>query len=481
MLYKISNIIHNKCNGDKMKYIDLILKLFEDNSDLVVRKIKRNFKTTYVLFLSTLSSSDLINKYIMKNLTIPNFKFKNIRGIIGAPNLKEISFSEVELHMCSGYTIIIENNIIFALETKVSFDRSIDRAQVEPSLYGPKDSFIENYQKNIGLIKKRIKSHHLKTKDFVLGRYSKTNIGLLYIDNIVKPDLVNDVTKRLNSINTEAITTSGELKQFLANENKNVFPAIKLSERPDTIVRALLSGKIVILVDTSPFAIILPSVLADYINPTDDYFTNSINTNFLKFLRIFCFIITIITPALYIAITNFNQESIPAKFLMNISTQRFGVPFPSIIEALIMLFVCELLRESDLRFPNSYGSAISILGALIIGESAVASGIVSPIMIIIIALTFLSCLIFNEVEITGAIRAWRFIFLLFAAFLGLYGVALCTLLIIINLCSYKSFNLTYMFPLSPFDLSYLKETLIKTKRKKNNYRSKYLTDNIRQV
>ncbi|MDD4705635.1 MAG: spore germination protein [Bacilli bacterium] len=463
-----------------MKYIDLILKLFEDNSDLVVRKIKRNFKTTYVLFLSTLSSSDLINKYIMKNLTTPNFKFKNIRGIIGAPNLKEISFSEVELHMCSGYTIIIENNIIFALETKVSFDRSIDRAQVEPSLYGPKDSFIENYQKNIGLIKKRIKSHHLKTKDFVLGRYSKTNIGLLYIDNIVKPDLVNDVTQRLNSINTEAITTSGELKQFLANENKNVFPAIKLSERPDTIVRALLSGKIVILVDTSPFAIILPSVLADYINPTDDYFTNSINTNFLKFLRIFCFIITIITPALYIAITNFNQESIPAKFLMNISTQRFGVPFPSIIEALIMLFVCELLRESDLRFPNSYGSAISILGALIIGESAVASGIVSPIMIIIIALTFLSCLIFNEVEITGAIRAWRFIFLLFAAFLGLYGVALCTLLIIINLCSYKSFNLTYMFPLSPFDLSYLKETLIKTKRKKNNYRSKYLTDNIRK-
>ncbi|MFA7119942.1 MAG: spore germination protein [Bacilli bacterium] len=463
-----------------MENVDLILKLFNGNPDLMVRKIKKNFKTIYILFLASVSSSDLVNKYIIKNLTTPNFKFKSIKEIIAAPNLKVINSDEVEFHICSGYTIIIENNTIFAIETKTSFDRSIDRAQVEPSLYGPKDSFIENYQKNIGLIKRRIKSHHLKIKDFILGRYSKTNVGLLYIDNIVKQDLVNDVSKRLNNINTEAIITSGELKQFLTDENKNVFPAIKLSERPDTIVRALLSGKIVILVDTSPFAIILPAVLADYINPTDDYFTNSINTNFLKFLRIFCFIITIITPALYIAITNFNQESIPAKFLMNISTQRFGVPFPSIIEALIMLFVCELLRESDLRFPNSYGSAISILGALIIGESAVASGIVSPIMIIIIALTFLSCLIFNEVEITGAIRAWRFIFLLFAAFLGLYGFALCTLLMMINLCSYKSFNLAYMFPLSPLDLSYLKETLIKPKRKKNNYRSKYLTDNIRK-
>ncbi len=463
-----------------MKKIDIILEKYNNNSDLIIRKFKKNFKTIYILFLESICSSSLVNNYLLKNLIANNYKFNKIRDMISAPNLKEINIDEVDYFISNGYTIIIENNNILAFDTKASLDRSIGPAQVEPSLYGPKDSFVENYQKNIGLIKKRIKSQHLKNENFIIGRYSQTNVGLLYIDNIAKEELIKEIIKSLNNINTEAITTSGELKQFLINENKNVFPAIKLSERPDTIVRALLSGKIVLIVDNSPFAIILPAVLADYINPTDDYYTNSINTNFLKFLRIICFIITIIAPALYIAITNFNHESIPAKFLMNISTQRFGVPFPSIIEALIMLFVCELLRESDIRFPNSYGSAVSILGALLIGESAVASGIVSPIMIIIIALTFLSSLIFNEVEINGAIRTWRYVFLFLAAFLGLYGLALSSLLMMINLCSYKSFNLSYMFPLAPFDMAYIKETLLKSKKKKNIYRSKYLTDNIRK-
>ena len=165
---------------------------------------------------------------------------------------------------------------------------------------------------------------------------------------------------------------------------------------------------------------------------------------------------------------------------MNIAVQRFGVPFPSLIEALIMLFICELLRESDLRFPNGYGSAISILGALIIGESAVASGLASPIMIIVIALTFLSSLLFNEVEMSGALRWWRYIFLIFAGFFGLYGFALSLLIFLINLCAYESFSLTYMFPISPFDYSYLKETLFKPKRSKNIYRSKYLSDNVRK-
>ncbi len=378
------------------------------------------------------------------------------------------------------YVAVLHNKDIHAIETKAELDRGIDDAKVEPAIYGPKDSFVENYQKNIGLIKRRIKSNHLKIKEKSLGRYSMTTTGVFYIDNIVKEELVDEVLSKLDNIDTDAIISSGELKQFLIDENKNVFPAMKLSERPDTVINSLLEGKVVILVDNSPFAIILPSVLADFINPTVDDYTNSINTNYLKALRLFCFILTIITPAFYIATTNFNQETIPSELLMNIATQRFGVPFPSIVEALIMLFVCELLRESDVRFPNNYGSAISILGALILGESAVASGIVSPIMIIVIALTFITSLIFNEVEMNGAVRAWRYVFLGFAAFLGLYGVALASIFMLINLCSYEIFSLTYMFPVSPFDLSYLKETLIKVKRKKQNTRSKYLTDNIRK-
>ncbi len=463
-----------------MKPIEEIKTIFSNTPDLIIRKIKKNLKTIYLVYLESVASGDRVNNYVLRNLISTENKHKKITDIISAPNTKEINKEEMEFYLSNGFTLVITHKEIWALETKAELDRSISPAEVEPALYGSKDALVENFQKNLGLIKRRIKNAHLKIQEFTLGRYTKTTTGLLYIDNIVKPQLVEDVIKKINTINTEAIISSGELKQFLINENRNVFPSAQLSERPDTIVKALLAGKVVIIVDTSPFAIILPAVLADFINPTVDSSTNSLNTNFLKVLRFVCLIITILAPAFYIAITNFNHESVPTLLLMNIATQRFGVPFPSILEAFTMLFICELIRESDIRFPNSYGSAISILSALILGESAVASGIVSPIMIIIIALTFVSSLIFNEVEMNGAIRAWRYLFLISAAFLGLYGITVCFLFMLINLCSFETFNLNYMFPIAPLDFSYLKETLIKTRRKYNDKRSKYLTDNIRK-
>ncbi|MDD4188002.1 MAG: spore germination protein [Bacilli bacterium] len=463
-----------------MENLKIIKDLFTHTPDLIIRPIKKRFNTIYIVFLETVSSGDRVNSYILTPLTLPSKNKLSVKKALSGPNLKIINISQAEEYLCSGFTIILDKQNIYAVETKAELDRGIDDSKVEPAIYGPKDSLVENINKNIGLIKRRIKSSHLKTKNNLVGRYSKTNTSVIYIDNIAKKELVNEIINKLDSIDTDAITSAGELKQYLFNENKNVFPPMKLTERPDTIINALLEGKIVILVDNSPFAIILPAVLADFINPTVDDYTSALNTNYLKVLRMICFILTIITPAFYIATTNYNQETIPGLLLMNISTQRFGVPFPSIVEAIIMLFVCELLRESDVRFASNYGSAVSILGALILGESAVASGIVSPIMIIVIAITFISSLIFNEVEINGAVRAWRYIYLLFASFLGLYGLTLAFIMMLINLCSYKVYNLSYMFPVSPLDFSYLKETLLKVKRKKQDKRSKYLTDNVRK-
>ncbi|MDD2208599.1 MAG: spore germination protein [Bacilli bacterium] len=463
-----------------MENLKIIKDLFKDTPDLIIRPIKKRFNTVYIIFLETVSSGDRVNSYILNPLTLPSKNKLSIEKALSGPNLKVIDINDVEKYLCSGFTIILDKQTIYAVETKAELDRGIDEAKVEPAIYGPKDSLVENINKNIGLIKRRIKSSHLKIKDHTLGRYSKTSTSVLYIDNIAKVELVLEITKKLDSIDTDAITSAGELKQYLFNENINVFPPMKLTERPDTIISALLEGKIIILVDNSPFAIILPAVLADFINPTVDDYTSALNTNYLKVLRMICFILTIITPAFYIATTNYNQETIPGLLLMNIATQRFGVPFPSIVEAIIMLFVCELLRESDVRFASNYGSAVSILGALVLGESAVASGIVSPIMIIVIAITFVSSLMFNEVEINGAVRTWRYIYLLFASLLGLYGLTLAFIMMLINLCSYKVYNLSYMFPISPLDFSYLKETLLKVKRKKQDKRSKYLTDNVRK-
>lgn len=470
---------HNKIS-DNMKNLRVIENLFVDSPDFVVRDLKKGFKVIFIIYLESVASSDRVNNYILNHLTLPSKNKQDILKALPGPNINTIDISEAEEYICNGFALVLEGNKIYAIETKAELDRGIDDAKVEPAIYGPKDAFVENIQKNIGLIKRRIKSSDLKIKDKTLGRYSKTRTSVLYIKSIVRYSLVDDILKRLDKIDTDSINSTGELKGYILNESNNVFPAMKLSERPDTIVKALLEGKVVILIDNSPFAIILPSVLADFINPTVDDYSNSLNTNYLKILRVICFILTIITPAFYIATTTYNPETIPNLLLMNIATQRFGVPFPSIVEALIMLFVIELLRESDVRFPNNYGSAISILGALILGESAVASGIVSPIMIIVIALTFITSLIFNEVEISGAIRVWRYIFLLFASILGLYGMSLAFIILMINLCSYKVFTLTYMFPISPFDLTYLKETLIKVKRGSNKNRSKYLTDNVRK-
>ena len=191
-------------------------------------------------------------------------------------------------------------------------------------------------------------------------------------------------------------------------------------------------------------------------------------------MRLVCFFLSIIVPSWYIAVTNYNQETIPLPLLLNFTSQRSGVPFPAIVEAFIMLIICEMLKESDLRFPNNYGSAISILGALILGEAAVSAGIVSPIMIIVFAITFISSLLFSDSEISGAIRIWRFVFLIFTAFFGLYGLSLAVLCFLINIVSLKSFNINYSFPIAPLDKTYLKDSVITGK---NNKRSKYLTNN----
>ena len=461
-----------------MNLIEKIETDFKDVPDLIIIKENIAKKPVYIVFLETITSGLSINNYILKYIVDKGAK--KLKGILPGPNINEILESEIESYLTSGFTIIFDDKIIYAVETKAELSRGISDTEIEKGIYSPKDSLVENYQTNIGLVKRRIKSKDLKVIENKLGKYTNTVAGVMYIDSIAKKELINDVLVKLKDINTEAVLATGDLKQFLIKENKNVFPSVKVTERPDTIVKALLEGKVVIMVDTSPFALIIPTVLADFINPSIDDYTSSINVNFLKILRLICFFITIIAPAYYIAITIYNPETLPTGLLMNIAKQRIGVPFPTIIEAIIMLFIIEILRESDLRFPASYGSAISIIGALILGESAVSAGIASSIMIIVVAITFVSSLMFNDIEINSAIRAWRYVFLAFGAFYGLYGIALAFLLFLINLSSFKTYGLPYLFPITPFDRAYMKETLIKDEKSHHLFRSKYLTDNIRK-
>lgn len=458
------------------KYIN---NTFKDTPDLVKRKIKYSFSSVHIYYIETICSSEQVNNFILKNLTNPN-SHRRFKDILAGPNFKEINLNKLEFYLYNGFTVLVYRNKIYAIETKASLDRSVTSPLVEQDLYGAKDALLENYQKNIGLIKRRLKSSHLKTKEYKLGRYTQTSTGVLYIDNITDMSLVKRVDALLNKIDTDSVIDVGELKQFLTMDKGNVFPPTKLTERPDVIVKALLDGKLVIVMDTSPFAIILPAILADFINPISDKYLYQRNANNLKILRMICFFLTIFTPAFYIAIITYNQETIPASLLTNFITQNEGIPFPATIETFFMIFICEMLRESDIRFPNNFSSSISILGALILGDAAVSASIVSPIMIIITALTFISSMIFSNVELSGAIRIWRFITMIIASFYGLYGVALAFIFFIVSLSSYSSFGLPYTFPVVPFSLPYLKETLYESDIHNNKKRSSYLTKNIRK-
>lgn len=458
------------------KYIN---DTFKDTPDLVERKIKYSFSCVHIYYIETICSSEQINNFVLKNLTNPNGP-RRFKDILAGPNFKEIDLGRLEFYLYNGFTALVYKGKIYVIETKASLDRSVSFPEIEQDLYGAKDALLENYQKNIGLIKRRLKSSHLKTKEYKLGRFTQTATGVLYVDNITDMSLVKRIDALLNKIDTDSVIDVGELKQFLTMDKGNVFPPTKLTERPDVIVKALLDGKLVIVMDTSPFAIILPAVLADFINPISDKYLYQRNANNLKILRMICFFLTIFTPAFYIAIITYNQETIPASLLTNFITQNEGIPFPATIETFFMIFICEMLRESDIRFPNNFSSSISILGALILGDAAVSANIVSPIMIIITALTFISSMIFSNVELSGAIRIWRFITMIISSFYGLYGVALAFIFFIVSLSSYSSFGLPYTFPVVPFSLPYLKETLYESDIHDNKKRSPYLTKNIRK-
>ena len=461
------------------KIINRLQNEFNKSPDLVIKSITINiFKKIYIAYLETVSSSDKVNDYILKNLILEkdNITKGNIASFIAAPNTLEIkNADECEFYLTNGFSLVIIDNKIFAVETKADINRAVSDSQVESSINGPKDAFTENIQINIGLIKRRIKSSTLKAENRTIGRKTLTNISVLYFEDIADKKLVDNILEKLDTIDIDGIVDSSSIGFLLEEENKSVYPTYVQTERPDIVATSLLEGKIAIVVDTTPFVLIVPAFFIDFVNPVIDNYNKSKNVNFIKILRISAFLISMMAPAIYIAVMNYNQETIPTSLLLNFAIQRGGVPFPTIIETLIMLFVCEILRESDLRFPSSYGSAISILGAIVLGEASVSAGIASPITIIVIAITFISSLTFTTIEINNALRFFRCVFILLAGLFGLYGITLGLFYFLIYTTSTTSFNKPYFAPISPYNKEYFNNSVLKKSLKKDTRRSTLFT------
>ncbi len=476
-------------NKDSLKKIILKIKKDTNNTDNITFQKRLVCKNViYIIYNEPLTSSNSISDFIIKSLEKINKTYhkthhidKIIYNEINNFKIKTITtYDEICYYLNYGFTILLMegSHIFYALETKRPLSRSISTPQNENTLRGAMDSFVEDMQTNIGLIQRRIKDNHLWMTSKEIGRYTKTKINIIYIKGICNMNNVQYIDKILKKIDIDGIISSGTIKNLIEKENKSVFPTIFSTERPDRTCQALLDGKIVIMVDCSQYALILPMTMNDLFLSIEDNFNKSINITMTRIIRYTAFFITLLTPGIYIAITTYNQEMLPIELLVGIASQRASVPFPTFIEAFMMLLSFEILRECDLRSSSFTTSALSTVGALILGEAAVNAGIVSPIMIIIIAITSLSALIFTEPEMTNGLRWYRLLIMLSSISLGLVGTVLASVYIIIKLCSTSSFGIPYLEPFSPISKIGLKNSIIKFPTKELYKRDPYLSKNI---
>ena len=446
------------------------------SKDYIYKKIKIDKKELYLIFNEVLCSGNEINESILKRLTLLNHKNFDLENKLPANNIKIIKKDEIISYVNKGFVVFLTGDMIFAIEEKQKLERGITTIESELSLNGPKDSFSESFNTNLGLIRRRIKSEDLWWDEVTLGKSTETKVGILYMNNIVDKDLVEKVKARLNLIDIDGIIDSSYLKDNLENNN-SFFPTISSTERPDKVAMSLLEGKVAIIVDLSSYVLILPNFFIDFFHTVDDYYQKSINVTFIRCIRILAFFISIFIPAYYIAVTTYNQNSIFLSLLLLLKAQRTAVPFPAIVEALFMIISFEILRESDLRMSSTTGSAISILGGLILGDAAVSAGIMSPIMIIVIAISSIAGFVFTSIELVNAIRLYRIIFLLLATVLGVYGIYLGAIYLLYKLITLTSFDKPYLAPFSPFIKNEMNDAIYKKDNKGEKTRNPLLTNN----
>lgn len=461
-------------SGNLKQDREQIRVLLGDSTDVTVREFSLGPGGTISAMLMYMN--DLVDpKQISDNILAPLMKLKFDPG---GGNLSRqiadsgITVGEVEEEtnlntaleaMLSGKTALFLDgaNSCLILGTTKSVHRPVADSVVEPVVRGPREAFTEIADLNITMIRRRLKSPNLVVENMQLGVQTKTQVTLIYLKGVVDPELVTEVKRRLNSIEIDGVLESQYLEELIQDVPYSPFPQIGNTERPDRAVSTLLQGRVVILTDGTPFALWAPARLADLLQSPEDYYQGFIFSTVLRWLRYLTFAVSLTLPSLYIAITTFHQEMIPPSLLISIASYREGVPFPAFVEALIMELTFEALREAGLRLPQTVGQAVSIVGALVIGQAAIAARIVSPLMVIVVALTGVASFMIPNFSLGLSFRLLRFPLMVLAASLGLFGVITGIFFILIHLTSLRSFGLPYTAPFAPVYPDEFKDTLIR--------------------
>jgi spore germination protein KA len=460
-----------------------IEELFTGAFDFKCESIKVGNHQGYITYLSTmLDKNELSNRVMlaatnrqtdqtfrnmeeMRELYFPSINYKVV------DNLHQVVWS-----ILNGEVVIMIEGYPEGLVLEIGLppQRAIAEPSTQTIIRGPKEGFVEALPVNLQLVRKRLKNPRLRFEMFQIGSDSKTNVALGYLNDIVNEDLLKEVKERINKIDVGALLDSGNIEEFIADKSFTPFPLVYNTERPDSICGHLLEGKIAIFVDGSPFVLTVPSLFVDFFQASEDYYQPFIMASFVRLVRYSSFMIALLLPSLYVAISTFHHELMPTQLLISIQAQREGVPFPAVIEIIIMELSFEVLREAGVRMPRVVGQTVSIVGALVIGQAAVEAGLVSNVLVIVVAFTAIASFVSPIYNFSIATRLLRFVVIFSAAFMGLYGILLFLIMMVIHLVSLRSFGIPYLAPVAPFRPKDQDDVFVRFPIWKNKNRPSYL-------
>ncbi len=446
----------------------LMKELFVDCSDVVIRPfvIEKNIQALAV-FVDGLVISDVLDDALRSLMVMEGNESEIERIVATTLPVSQIStednYGEFLIAVLGGDTGIFveDNDQAILLGIRGPDTRSVSEPNTEITIRGPREGFIENLRTNTALVRRKIKSPRLKMKPLVLGQHTNTNVIVSYIDGLTDPALIDEVMQRMEKIDIDGILESGYIEEMIQDSAYSPFPQMQYTERPDVLASALLQGRIAIMVDGTPFALILPTIFMQLMQTAEDYYERFQISTLIRWLRYLFLFASMFTPALYVAITTFHPDMIPTSLLLSIAASREAIPFPAVVEAFIMEVIFEALREAGVRLPKSVGSAVGILGAIVIGQAAVEAGIVSAPMVIVVSITGIASFTIPQFNGAIAIRMLRFPMLILASIFGIFGILFGIMIVLGHMANLRSFGVPYLSPLGPTKWSDLKDVLIR--------------------
>lgn len=457
--YKKTKAYHQL--GKNLSYIENAFN-HPDNKDIVIRRLCiGDGVNAFIFYLDGMSDRNTINQSILRPL-LDKSKYNDLGGknlfdyiydsVIETHQIEKADTHEKAINdVLTGNTALCIDgypNYILC-ETKGFDKRNVDKPQVEGVVKGPQEAYNENLRTNITLVRRILKNKELTTEFFKLGERNNEQIAVLYLKDLANPSLVAEVKRRIRGLVTDLIMSDGVLEHFIEDNPNSIFPTIISTERPDRTVAHLTDGKVAILADGSPFALIVPVTVFDFLNTPEDTTLRWQFGTFLRFVRLFAVFVSSLLPGLYVALTTFHREMIPTDLLIAIAQAKENVPFPTLAEVILMELSFELIREAGIRIPGIIGNTIGIIGALILGQAAVQANLVSPVLIIIVAFTGLGNFAIPDFNLAFSMRIMRMIYIFSGAFLGFFGISLALIIMLTFGVSQESFGVPLFSQLAP--------------------------------